>query len=135
MVLCQFSVQNFKSFREETVLDLQAIDIVEFSSSLLPSPNQDKFRPLLPVTALYGPNGGGKSVLLEALVSLASKVLRPIVSVQAEKVHPYYPLALSAGRQVKEGAHRISGLLPDRYVRMQVPAVSAGPDGSGHGAH
>ena len=92
MVLCQFSVQNFKSFREETVLDLQAIDIVEFSSSLLPSPNQDKFRPLLPVAALYGPNGGGKSVLLEALVSLASKVLRPIVSVQAEKVHPYYPL-------------------------------------------
>lgn len=91
-MLCQFSVQNFKSFREEAVLDLQAADIGEFSSSLFPTPNQDKFRPLLPVAALYGPNGGGKSVLLEALAALASLVQGPIVSTTTGELHPYGPL-------------------------------------------
>ena len=32
----------------------------------------------LPVSAIYGPNGGGKSNVLEALNSLVTKVLRPL---------------------------------------------------------
>ena len=32
----------------------------------------------LPVSAIYGPNGGGKSNVLEALHSLVTKVLRPL---------------------------------------------------------
>ena len=84
-LICLFSVQNFKSFREEATLDLQAADIKEQSVRLLPSPNRDKFRPLLPVAALYGPNGGGKSVLLEALAALVSEVLGPIVLAQRRR--------------------------------------------------
>ncbi len=91
-LICLFSVQNFKSFREEATLDLQAADIKEHSVRLLPSPNRDKFRTLLPVAALYGPNGGGKSVLLEALAALVSEVLGPIVLASAEKMHPYMSL-------------------------------------------
>lgn len=32
----------------------------------------------LPVSAIYGPNGGGKSNVLEALHTVAAKVLRPL---------------------------------------------------------
>ena len=32
----------------------------------------------LPVSAVYGPNGGGKTNVLEALHTLDSKVLRPL---------------------------------------------------------
>ena len=34
----------------------------------------------LPVSAIYGPNGGGKSNVLEALHILSLKILRPINS-------------------------------------------------------
>lgn len=91
-MLCQFSFENFKSYRDETVLDMQATNIEEFSDSLILSPNPDKFSNILPVAAIYGPNGGGKSVLLEALVSLISKVLLPIKSANAKKVSPFTAL-------------------------------------------
>ena len=32
----------------------------------------------MPVSAIYGPNGGGKSNVLEALHTVAAKVLRPL---------------------------------------------------------
>ena len=34
-MLCQFSFQNFKSYKEETTFDFQAAAIPEFSASLL----------------------------------------------------------------------------------------------------
>lgn len=56
-MLCQFSFQNFKSYREETTFDFQASAIPEFVDSLIA---KDKCSSLLPVSAVYGPNGGGK---------------------------------------------------------------------------
>jgi len=74
-MLCQFSFQNFKSYREETTFDFQASAIPEFADSLI---TKDKCSSLLPVSAVYGPNGGGKSNLLLALASLISTVVKPI---------------------------------------------------------
>ena len=74
-MLCQFSFQNFKSYREETTFDFQASAIPEFVDSLIA---KDKCSSLLPVSAVYGPNGGGKSNLLLALASLISIVVKPI---------------------------------------------------------
>lgn len=74
-MLCQFSFQNFKSYREETTFDFQASAIPEFAESLI---TKDKCSSLLPVSAVYGPNGGGKSNLLLALASLISTVVKPI---------------------------------------------------------
>ena len=74
-MLCQFSFQNFKSYREETTFDFQASAIPEFVDSLIA---KDKCSSLLPVNAVYGPNGGGKSNLLLALASLISIVVKPI---------------------------------------------------------
>ena len=76
-MLCQFILQNFKSYRDETVFDMQAANIEEFADSLIPGPGQN-FSPLLPVSVIYGPNGGGKSNLFEALSFLISVVTAPI---------------------------------------------------------
>lgn len=74
-MLCQFSFQNFKSYKNETVFDFQAVPTIqEFSESLISS---DKGEDLLPVGVIYGPNGGGKTNLLQAFTCLVSAVARP----------------------------------------------------------
>ncbi len=84
-----FSFENYKSFRGEATFSMQAAGISEFTDSVLPSPNPDKFPDLLPVAAVYGPNGGGKSTLLEALVCLISKVLLPVRTLKGSRFHPF----------------------------------------------
>ena len=74
-MLCQFSFQNFKSYKEETTFDLQATAISEFEESLI---KREKCSNLLPVSVIYGPNGGGKSNLLQGLACLITTVVRPI---------------------------------------------------------
>ena len=74
-MLCQFSFQNFKSYKDETTFDFQAAAIPEFSASLL---GEEKSGRLLPVGVVYGPNGGGKSNLLQALSCLITTVVKPI---------------------------------------------------------
>ena len=74
-MLCQFSFQNFKSYKEETTFDFQAAAIPEFSASLL---GEEKSGRLLPVGVVYGPNGGGKSNLLQAFSCLITTVVKPI---------------------------------------------------------
>ena len=73
-MLCQFRFQNFASYRDETVFDMQAAGIGELRDSLIPPP-EGKFSPLLPVSAIFGPNGGGKSNAINALACLISRVL------------------------------------------------------------
>jgi len=74
-MLCQFSFQNYKSYKEETTFDLQATAISEFEESLI---KREKCSNLLPVSVIYGPNGGGKSNLLQALACLIITVVKPI---------------------------------------------------------
>ena len=78
-MICQFSFKNFKSYRDETVFDLQATALPEFADTLIGSP---KASDLLPVSAIYGPNGGGKTNLLQALACLISTVVRPVVNLK-----------------------------------------------------
>lgn len=86
-MLCQFYFKNFNSYRDETILDLQAANIEEFSDSLIPSPG-DNFPSLLPASVIFGPNAGGKSNALAALSYLISRVLTPIIS-STNYVNPF----------------------------------------------
>lgn len=79
-MLCQFTFKNFKSFKDEATLDLEAVKISEHEESLIID-KADKTE-LLPVAVIYGPNGGGKSSVLEAFVYLTRKVLMPILAVK-----------------------------------------------------
>ena len=74
-MLCQFTVKNFKSIRDEITFDMQTTAISEHEDKIITDTDKEQF---LPVTAIYGPNGGGKSNVLEALHTLDSKVLRPL---------------------------------------------------------
>ena len=74
-MLCQFTVKNFKSIRDEVTFDMQAAAISEHEDRIIKDTDGELY---LPVSAIYGPNGGGKSNVLEALHSLVTKVLRPL---------------------------------------------------------
>ena len=74
-MLCQFTVRNFKSIRDEVTFDMQAVAISEHEDRIIKATDDELY---LPVSAVYGPNGGGKSNVLEALHSLVIKVLRPL---------------------------------------------------------
>lgn len=74
-MLVQFTVQNFKSIKKAATLDLQATAFSEHKNTLLRSPAGDL---LLPLSVIYGPNGGGKSNVLEAIGALVRKVVVPI---------------------------------------------------------
>ncbi len=74
-MLSQFTVKNYKSIRDEMTLDMQAAAISEHNDRIIVGQNNEKY---LPVSAIYGPNGGGKSNILQALHALEAKVLRPL---------------------------------------------------------
>lgn len=74
-MLSQIAVKNFKSIKEEVVLDLEATSISEHADTLLQDEGSGRY---LPVTVIYGPNGGGKSNVLEALQCLIHTVMNPI---------------------------------------------------------
>ncbi len=76
-MLCQFSVTNFKSIKEEIVLDMQATAISEHKDSLIIDNDGECF---LPIAVIYGPNGSGKSNVLSAINCLVAKVMKPICS-------------------------------------------------------
>lgn len=74
-MLCQFTVKNYKSIRDEMTFDMQAAAISEHENNIIRDKDGELF---LPISAIYGPNGGGKSNVLEAMHTLVSKVLRPL---------------------------------------------------------
>lgn len=74
-MLCQFTVKNYKSIRDEMTFDMQAAAISEHENNIIRDKDGELF---LSISAIYGPNGGGKSNVLEAMHTLASKVLRPL---------------------------------------------------------
>ena len=61
-MLCQFTVKNYKSIRDEVTFDMQAAAISEHEDRIIRDKDGEIF---LPVFAIYGPNGGGKSNVLE----------------------------------------------------------------------
>lgn len=74
-MLCQFTVKNFKSIRDEVTFDMQTAAISEHEDRVITDTDGESF---LPISAVYGPNGGGKSNVLEALCSAVMKVMRPL---------------------------------------------------------
>ncbi|MBQ9614683.1 MAG: AAA family ATPase, partial [Lachnospiraceae bacterium] len=80
-MLSQFSVKNYKSIKDEMTFDMQAVAISEHTDRVIHANNNES---ILPVAAIYGPNGGGKSNVLQALHSLELKVLRPLYATEVD---------------------------------------------------
>ena len=86
-MLCQFSFSNFRSYRNETTLDFQAGNLTEFNDSLVGNN-------LLPVNVIYGPNGGGKSNAVKAVMCLISTVLKPVYETHTNRQPLVVPLPI-----------------------------------------
>lgn len=69
-MLLRFTFKNFKSFCSEAVLDLVASSITEHKDSLISINKID----VLPIAAIFGANGSGKSNLFEALIAMGNEV-------------------------------------------------------------
>lgn len=89
-MLCQFTVKNFKSIRDEITFDMQAAAITEHTDRVIVDRDGQQF---LPVSAIYGPNGGGKSNVLEALFTLCTAVMRPIYAAKAQEEYKIYRIS------------------------------------------
>lgn len=82
-MLYRFSVKNFRSIRDEAVLDMQAVPSVkEHGKSLLNGGAHGSF---LPVAVVYGPNGGGKSNVLRALFTLYRILMSPMIARESDE--------------------------------------------------
>lgn len=71
-MLLQFSVENFKSIKDKQTLDMVEIGtkhIQEHKKSLIEGQ-------ILPLAVIYGPNGGGKSNLLQAINYMQNYIAR-----------------------------------------------------------
>ena len=58
---------------------MQAANLPEFAENII---DCKPARNLLPVAAIYGPNGGGKTNMLQALTCLISTVVKPIYDME-----------------------------------------------------
>ena len=79
-MLRQFSFENFKSFKDEATLDFIAESISEHKEHLIIEKADNES--VLPVVVIYGPNGGGKSTVLEALNFLSAVILNKIIALK-----------------------------------------------------
>ena len=75
-MIYEFAFENFRSYRKEATIDFTAKPINEFEKSLIGVNDKES---LLPVCAIYGPNGGGKSSVIMALNELRLIVMQPLV--------------------------------------------------------
>ena len=70
-MLLQFNFQNFKSFRDDSTLDMTATRITELNHHVVSIGTER----VLPVAALYGANASGKSNVYEAFWYMSQFVI------------------------------------------------------------
>ena len=91
-MLIEFRFQNYRSFRDEATLSMEATGLSSFKKSLIPLSSTTK---LLPAAAIFGKNGGGKSNVIRAFW-LAVQFIRNAQRTQHERATiPVNPFALN----------------------------------------
>ncbi|HCL00336.1 MAG TPA: abortive infection protein [Candidatus Marinimicrobia bacterium] len=90
-MLIQFSVENFKSFKDEAILSMVAASITENKDHVINKVNP----PLLKSAVVYGANASGKSNLVKAMQFMKSFVLGSSKETQATESIPFSPFRLS----------------------------------------
>lgn len=90
-MLIEFRFKNYRSFRDEAVLSMEATGLGIFKNSLIEYNNLK----LLPGIAIFGKNGGGKSNVIRAFW-LAVQFIKNAQRTQHEKAPvPVHPFALN----------------------------------------
>lgn len=91
-MLIEFRFKNYRSFRDEATLSMEATGLSSFKNCLIPLSSTVK---LLPACAIYGKNGSGKSNVIRAFW-LAVQFIRNAQRTQHERAAvPVNPFALN----------------------------------------
>lgn len=91
-MLIEFRFKNYRSFRDEATLSMEATGLKSFKNCLIPLSSTVN---LLPAIAIYGKNGGGKSNVIRAFW-LAVQFIRNAQRTQHERASiPVNPFALN----------------------------------------
>lgn len=91
-MLIEFRFKNYRSFRDETILSMEATGLISFKNSLIPLSSTVN---LLSAVAIYGKNGGGKSNVIRAFW-LAVQFIRNAQRTQHERaIIPVNPFAFN----------------------------------------
>ncbi len=73
-MLLQFNFKNFKSFRDDTTLDLTATRITDYNYHVVSVGNEK----VLPIACIYGANASGKSNIIDAFHYMSTYVIQSL---------------------------------------------------------
>lgn len=107
-MLIQFRFQNFKSFRDDTILDFSATKITEHTEHVVLQGNEK----LLPVSAIFGANASGKSNVVEAFRFMTTYVIESFMyggDSEKEKIEKleYTPFLFDTTSQKTESSFEV----------------------------
>ena len=106
-MLVEFSVENYRSFRERQTLSMVASNKkTGRNSNSFPMPNVKSLR-LLTSAVIYGPNASGKSNLVRAIQTMRQIVLQSATGMQLGSRWNIEPFRLNADYQQKPSCFEI----------------------------
>lgn len=111
-MLINFTFENFRSFRDEKTLSMEAGSIKELKESVF---DADGLR-LLPVSVMYGANSSGKSNVLLALMVMRNVLLGSVRLNPKDKLE-YCPFMLDLKSRYKPTSFEIQFLLNGNRYR------------------
>jgi AAA15 family ATPase/GTPase len=137
-MLIEFSVSNYRSFRDKQTLSMAATPRLSRTRNTFKPPCAEKLPDLLKVAAIYGPNASGKSSLVRAM-GMVGRLLAPTTSTSDEplSVSPFrFDRALKDAPSVFEydfiqGGLRyrfVLGLTGQRIVKEQLVSFPRGKE-------
>ncbi len=112
-MLIEFKFNNYRSFRDEAVLSMEATGLGAFKSCLIMHKNIR----ILPAAAIYGKNAGGKSNVIRAFW-LATQFIRNAQRTQHEKANiPMQPFLLDDDSREKPCSFEFTYILDNvKYI-------------------
>lgn len=97
-MLIRFSVENYLSFKDKVVLDLEAASIKEYPENLFYS-SHNKESTLLKSAGIFGPNSSGKTNIIRAAAFMKNFILNSSKESLALKNLPIEPFRLSTSSE------------------------------------
>lgn len=103
-MLIEFTVSNFRSVRQPQTWSMVASPALKEweDQNTFPAPGIRKGGRLLRAAALYGPNAGGKSTMVQALAFVKSQVVNSARESQQGDVIPVVPFKLTAASRAAD---------------------------------
>lgn len=92
-MLIQFNFKNFKSFKDDSSLDMTATSITEHPYNLINSDNNEKY---LRIAAIYGANASGKSSVIEAFDFMQSWISNSFKKASENEFIPFKRFAFDS---------------------------------------